>query len=90
MKEKEILSTNRDDNGDATGDGAPYGAKKQQDYLVCKRLNILPWTMCVLFTFTTKSTTFLEALWVSRILPKSESYEGGSAGRNNSYFNAEC
>ena len=34
MKEKEILSTNRDDNGDATGDGAPYGAKKQQDYLL--------------------------------------------------------
>ena len=62
MKEKEILSTNRDDNGDATGDGAPDGAKKQQDYLVCKRLNILPWTMYELFTFTTKSITFLEAL----------------------------
>ena len=30
-------------------------------------------------TFTTKSTTFLEALCVSRILPNSESYEGGSA-----------
>ena len=38
MKEKEILSTNRDDNGDATGDGAPDGAKKQQDYLVCSGL----------------------------------------------------
>ena len=38
MKEKEILSTNRDDNGDATGDGAPDGAKKQQDHLVYKRL----------------------------------------------------
>ena len=37
MNEKEMLSTNRDDNGDATGDGAPDGAKEQQDYLVCKR-----------------------------------------------------
>ena len=37
-RKKEIVSTNRDDNGDATGDGAPDGAKKQQDYLVCKRL----------------------------------------------------
>ena len=89
MNKKEMLSTNRDDNGDATGDGAPDGAKKQQDYLVCERLNISPWTMCELFTFTTKSITFLEALWVSRILPKSESYEGGSAGRSSSYFNVQ-
>ena len=62
MRGNGVLSTNRDDNGDATGDGAPDGAKKQQDYLVCKRLNILPWTMYELFTFTTKSMTFLEAL----------------------------
>ena len=36
--ENEILSTNRDDDGDATGDGAPDGAKQQQDHLFCKRL----------------------------------------------------
>ena len=33
-------------------------------------------------TFTTKSITFREALWVSLIRPNSESYEGGSAGES--------
>ena len=41
MKENEILITNRDDNGNATGDGAPDGAKKEQDHLIYKRLTYL-------------------------------------------------